>query len=104
MKDGQSVMENDLVDCANKLAQFASDHQIQNLLGQAQTSASPATSHDAYDSVLSSSLQNLILDVKRYSRNYRTLISQLKSAPRCVPISELAKLKQKPTKIEKNKQ
>jgi predicted RNA methylase len=104
MKDGQPVMENDLVDCANKLAQFASDHQIPNLLGHADTSVSPATSDDAYDSVLSSSLQNLILDVKRYSRNYRTLISQLKSAPGCVPISELAKLILKPTKIEKNKQ
>lgn len=105
MKDGQPVMENDLVDCANQLAQFASDHQIPNLLGRSDMSTSPATSKDAsYDSVMSSSLQDLILDVKRYSRNYQTLISKLKSTSGCVPISELAKLILKPTKIEKNKQ
>jgi len=103
MKDGQPVMENELTDCANQLAKFACEHQISNLV-HADTFDSPATAiHDAYDSVLSSSLQNLILDVKRYSRNYRTLILQLKSSPGCVPISELAKLILKPTKIEKNK-
>lgn len=104
MKDGQPVMENDLVDCANQLAQFACDHAIPNIVHADTAGATPATSDDAYDSVLSSSLQNLILDIKRYSRNYRTLISQLKSTPGCVPISELAKLILKPTKIEKNKQ
>lgn len=104
MKDGQPVMENDLVDCANQLAIFARDHEIMNIVHADIAGTTPAKSDDAYDLVLSSSLQNLILDVKRYSRNYRTLISQLKSTPGCVPISELAKLILKPTKIEKNKQ
>ena len=103
MKDGQPVMENDLVDCANQLAIFARDHDIMNIV-HADTSEASATVNDVYDSVLSSSLQDMILDVKRYSRSYRTLISQLKSTPGCVPISELAKLILKPTKIEKNKQ
>ena len=99
MKDGKKVVDNDLVECANKLAMFANEHQIPNLKHVAV-----ATDANAYDSVLSTSLQHLILDVKRYSSKYLSLVTKLKLTPGCVPIHKLAKLVLKTTKIDQNKQ
>jgi len=99
MKDGKKVVDNDLVECANKLAMFANEHQIPNMKHVAV-----ATDAHAYESVLSTSLQHLILDVKRYSSRYLSLVTKLKSTPGCVPIHKLAKLVLKTTKIDQNKQ
>ena len=99
MKDGKKVVDNDLVECANKLAMFANERQIPNMKHVAV-----ATDAHAYESVLSTSLQHLILDVKRYSSRYLSLVTKLKSTPGCVPIHKLAKLVLKTTKIDQNKQ
>jgi predicted RNA methylase len=99
MKDGKKVVDNDLVECANKLAMFANEHQIPNMKHVAV-----ATDAHSYESVLSTSLQHLILDVKRYSSKYLSLVTKLKSTPGCVPIHKLAKLVLKTTKIDQNKQ
>ena len=99
MKDGNKVIENDLVECANKLAIFANEDRIPNMIHTVV-----ATDAHAYDSVLSKSLQHLILDVKRYSSKYVSLVTKLKSIPGCVPIHKLAKLVLKTTKIDQNKQ
>lgn len=96
MQNGRPVVENDLLECADQLAHFARDEDIPNIVHRADDAY-------AYDAVESSSLQNLILDVKRYSRKYRSLISELKSTPACATISDLAKLIVKPTKIDSRK-
>lgn len=96
MQNGRPVVENDLLECADQLAHFARDEDIPNIVHRADDAY-------AYDAVESSSLQNLILDVKRYSRKYRSLISELKSMPACATISDLAKLIVKPTKIDSRK-
>ena len=96
MQNGRPVVENDLVECADQLAHFARDEHIPNIVHRTDDAY-------AYDTVVSSSLQNLILDVKRYSRKYRSLISELKSTPACATISDLAKLIVKPTKIDSRK-
>jgi hypothetical protein len=67
-------------------------------------SASASASASAYESVMSGSLHHLILDVKRYSSKYLSLVTKLKSTPGCVPIHKLAKLVLKTTKIDQNKQ
>ena len=95
MQDGRPLVENDLVECADQLAHFAYDEHIPNIVHR--------ESALVYDTVVSSSLQNLILDVKRYSRKYRSLISELKSTPACATINDLAKLIVKPTKIDSRK-
>jgi len=96
VQDGVKIVDNDLVDCASRIAVFARDFNIPNM-----------TTHDdgasAYESVMSGSLQNLILDVKRYSSNYVSLVTKLKSNPGCVPIHKIAQLVLKQTKIEKQK-
>jgi len=97
--EGHPIVDNDLVECAGQLSQFAVDCNVSNVA--ASVPAVPST--PLYDTVESSSLQNLILDVKRYSRIYRLLLSKLTSTPGCVPISDLSKLVLKATKIEKNK-
>ena len=99
MKDGNKVIDNDLVECANKLAMFAIQARIPNMIN-----AAVATDAHSYDSVLSTSLHHLILDVKRYSSKYLSLVTKLKSTPGCVPIHKLAKLVLKTTKIDQNKQ
>ena len=99
MKDGNKVIDNDLVECANKLAMFAIQARIPNMINIAV-----ATDAHSYDSVLSTSLHHLILDVKRYSSKYLSLVTKLKSTPGCVPIHKLAKLVLKTTKIDQNKQ
>lgn len=96
MQDGRPVVENDLVECADQLAHFARDEHIPNIVHRADDAYT-------YDTVVSSSLHNLILDVKRYSRKYRSLISELKSTPACATINDLAKLIVKPTKIDNRK-
>ena len=96
MQNGRPVVENDLVECADQLAHFARDEHIPNIVHRTDDAY-------AYDTVVSSSLQNLILDVKRYSRKYRSLISELKSTPACATISDLAKLIVKTTKIDSRK-
>jgi hypothetical protein len=95
MQDGRPLVENDLVECADQLAHFAYDEHIPNIVHR--------ESALVYDTVVSSTLQNLILDVKRYSRKYRSLISELKSTPACATINDLAKLIVKPTKIDSRK-
>lgn len=99
MKDGKKVVDNDLVDCANKLAMFAIEDRIPNMIHTVI-----ATDAHSYESVLSTSLHHLILDVKRYSSKYLSLVTKLKSTPGCVPIHKLAKLVLKTTKIDQNKQ
>ena len=99
MKDGNKVIDNDLVECANKLAMFAIQARIPNMIN-----AAVATDAHSYDSILSTSLHHLILDVKRYSSKYLSLVTKLKSTPGCVPIHKLAKLVLKTTKIDQNKQ
>jgi hypothetical protein len=95
MQDGRPLVENDLVECADQLAHFAYDEHIPNIVHR--------ESALVYDTVVSSTLQNLILDVKRYSRKYRSLISELKSTPACATINDLAKLIVKTTKIDSRK-
>jgi hypothetical protein len=99
MKDGNKVIDNDLVECSNKLAMFAIEARIPNMIN-----AAVSTDAHSYDSVLSTSLHHLILDVKRYSSKYLSLVTKLKSTPGCVPIHKLAKLVLKTTKIDQNKQ
>ena len=99
MKDGNKVIDNDLVDCASRLAVFARDFNIPNM-----TMHDDGASASAYESVMSGSLHHLILDVKRYSSKYLSLVTKLKSTPGCVPIHKLAKLVLKTTKIDQNKQ
>ena len=96
MQNGRPVVENDLLECADQLAHFAYDEDIPNIVHRTDDAY-------AYDAVESSSLQNLILDVKRYRRKYRSLISELKSTPACATINDLAKLIVKPTKIDSRK-
>jgi hypothetical protein len=100
MQDGRPLVENDLVECADQLAHFAYDEDIPNIVHRADDADADTL---VYDTVVSSTLQNLILDVKRYSRKYRSLISELKSTPACATISHLAKLIVKPTKIDSRK-
>jgi len=104
MKDGNKVIDNDLVDCASRLAVFARDFNIPNMTMHDGASASASASASAYESVMSGSLHHLILDVKRYSSKYLSLVTKLKSTPGCVPIHKLAKLVLKTTKIDQNKQ
>ena len=105
MKDGNKVIDNDLVDCASRLAVFARDFNIPNMTTHDDgASASASASASAYESVMSGSLHHLILDVKRYSSKYLSLVTKLKSTPGCVPIHKLAKLVLKTTKIDQNKQ
>lgn len=99
VQDGVKIVDNDLVDCASRIAVFARDFNIPNMRTYDDTSG-PAS---AYESVMSGSLQNLILDVKRYSSNYVSLVTKLKSNPGCVPIHKIAQLVLKQTKIEKQK-
>jgi len=101
--EGHPIVDNDLVECARQLSQFAVDCNISNVAIAPIVHDVPSAPLPPYDNVESSSLQNLILDVKRYSRSYRMLLSKLTSTPGCVPISELSKLVLKATKIEKNK-
>lgn len=96
MQNGRPVVENDLLECADQLAHFAYDEDIPNIVHRTDDAY-------AYDAVESSSLQNLILDVKRYRRKYRSLISELKSTPACATINDLAKLIVKTTKIDSRK-
>jgi predicted RNA methylase len=110
MQDGRPVVENDLVECAEQLTRFARDEDIPNTVHRAADADADADAYadaDAdtlvYDTVLSSSLQDMILDVNRYSRKYRSLIAKLKSTPGCATISDLAKLIVKPTKIDNSK-
>ena len=98
MQDGRPVVENDLVECAEQLTRFARDEDIPNTVHRAADADTLV-----YDTVLSSSLQDMILDVNRYSRKYRSLIAKLKSTPGCATISDLAKLIVKPTKIDNSK-
>ena len=98
MQDGRPVVENDLVECAEQLTCFARDEDIPNTVHRAADADTLV-----YDTVLSSSLQDMILDVNRYSRKYRSLIAKLKSTPGCATISDLAKLIVKPTKIDNSK-
>jgi len=100
MLNGRPVVENDLVECADQLAHFAHDEDIPNTVHRADDADADTL---VYDTVVSSSLQNLILDVKRYSRKYRSLITKLKSTPGCSTINDLAKIILKSAKIDKNK-
>ena len=100
MQNGRPVVENDLVECADQLAHFAYDEHIPNIVHRADDADADTL---VYDTVVSSTLQNLILDVKRYSRKYRSLISELKSTPACATINDLAKLIVKTTKIDSRK-
>jgi len=100
MQNGRPVVENDLVECADQLAHFAYDEHIPNIVHRADDADADTL---VYDTVVSSSLHNLILDVKRYSRKYRSLISELKSTPACATINDLAKLIVKTTKIDSRK-
>jgi hypothetical protein len=99
MKDGEKVVDNDLVECASRLAVFAHDCNIANMKHADDGAPVSAT----YESVLSVSLQHLILDVKRYSRKYVSLVTKLKSSPGCAPLRNIARLVLKQTKIEKQK-
>lgn len=101
MKDGNKVIDNDLVDFASRLAVFARDFNIPNMTTHDDGASASAS---AYESVMSGSLHHLILDVKRYSSKYLSLVTKLKSTPGCVPIHKLAKLVLKTTKIDQNKQ
>ena len=106
MKDGENVVDNDLVDCASRLAVFARDCNMANMkhaTADDNASVSTTTAAAPYESVLSISLQHLILDVKRYSSKYVSLVTKLKSSPGCVPIHNIARLVLKQTKIEKHK-
>lgn len=100
VQDGVNIVDNDLVDCASRLAVFARDFNIPNMTTHDDGASASAS---AYESVMSGSLQNLILDVKRYSSNYVSLVTKLKSNPGCVPIHKIAQLVLKQTKIEKQK-
>ena len=102
VQDGVKIVDNDLVDCASRIAVFARDFNIPNMTTH-DDGASASASASAYDSVMSGSLQNLILDVKRYSSKYISLVTKLKSNPGCVPIHKIARLVLKQTKIEKQK-
>ncbi len=102
VQDGVKIVDNDLVECASRLAVFAHDFNITNMTTH-DDGASASASASAYESVMSGSLQNLILDVKRYSSNYVSLVTKLKSNPGCVPIHKIAQLVLKQTKIEKQK-
>lgn len=102
VQDGVKIVDNDLVECASRLAVFARDFNIPNMTTH-DDGASASASASAYESVMSGSLQNLILDVKRYSSNYVSLVTKLKSNPGCVPIHKIAQLVLKQTKIEKQK-
>jgi len=99
MKDGEKVVDNDLLECASRLAVFARDCNIANM----KHADDGASVYATYESVLSISLQHLILDVKRYSRKYVSLVTKLKSSPGCVPLRNIARLVLKQTKIEKHK-
>jgi hypothetical protein len=99
VQDGVKIVDNDLVECASRIAVFARDFNIPNMRTYDDTTG-PAS---AYESVMSDSLQNLILDVKRYSSNYVSLVTKLKSNPGCVPIHKIAQLVLKQTNIEKQK-
>lgn len=101
MKDGDKVVDNDLVECASRIALFARECEIPNMKHHAMDIVEDAP---VYDVVSSSSLQHLILDVKRYSSKYLSLVTKLKLTPGCVPIHKLAKLVLKTTKIDQNKQ
>lgn len=100
MHDGRPVVENNLIECADQLTRFAHDEDIPNTVHRADDADADTL---VYDTVVSSSLHNLILDVKRYSRKYRSLITKLDSTSGRATISDLAKLIVKPTKIDKNK-
>jgi len=108
MQNGRPVVENDLVECADQLTRFARDEGIPNTVHRADHADAGADADaDAetfvYDTVISSSLQDMILDVNRYTRKYRSLIAKLKSTPGFATISDLAKLIVKPTKIDSRK-
>jgi hypothetical protein len=98
VQDGVKIVDNDLVDCASRIAVFARDFNIPNM-----TTHDDGASASAYESVMSGTLQNLILDVKRYSSKYISLVTKLKSNPGCVPIHKIARLVLKQTKIDKHK-
>ena len=87
VKNGKLVVDNDLEECLLKLKKFHEDE---------------VTDENAYEYVMSNMLTTSILDVKRYSKSYTTLVNRMKIEG-AVKINTLVKIITATTKIEPTK-
>lgn len=87
VENGKLVIDNDLESCLLKLKKFDED-EVKNT--------------NAYEYVMSNMLTTSILDVKRYSKSYTTLVNRMKNEG-AVKINTLVKIITATTKIEPTK-
>jgi predicted RNA methylase len=92
--NGKQIVDNDFEKCYNQISKYCRDNQI--------THFNVGETYEEYDSIHSAKLTNTILDVKRYSNQYVSLIERLKQ--NCsVTVNSLSKIVNSNTKIENNK-
>jgi predicted RNA methylase len=87
VENGELVVDNDLDSCLLKLKKFDEDE---------------VKDENAYEYVMSNMLTSSILDVKRYSKSYTTVVNRMKNEG-AVKINTLVKIITATTKIEPTK-
>jgi hypothetical protein len=87
VEDGKLAVDNDLDSCLLKLKKFYEDE---------------VKDENAYEYVMSNMLTSSILDVKRYSKSYTTVVNRMKNEG-AVKINTLVKIITATTKIEPTK-
>jgi len=90
LQNGRPVMENDMQECLSRLKTFYDQiHTITN-------------NNDSYEYIMSNLLTNTILDVKRYSKSYISVVNRIREQG-AVKLNTLAKMITSITKIESTK-